>query len=88
MNHGFLMVVYSLLWLSLVLGGVAGSLCFWEALRGTWLGMARVPAPVRRPVWQWDDGGVLTLLSDGDRFWPLPGDVVARAGPRSRPPAS
>jgi hypothetical protein len=79
------MVLYSLLWLSLVLGGVAGSLWFREALRGTWLGMARVPAPVRRPVWQCDRA-VLKSPSDGYGFLPLPGGVVTRAGP-TPPPA-
>src|SRR5260370_23732549 len=61
---GSLMLVISLLWLSLVLGGVAGSLWIREALRGTWLRMARVPARVRRPVWQ-SDWGSFRSLADG-----------------------
>jgi hypothetical protein len=63
------MILYGLLWLSLVLAGVAGCLWLWEALRGIWLGMARVPAPVRRPGWQRDWGG---LKSSIEYFLPLP----------------
>ena len=43
-NCGLLMDLYALLWLSLVLGGVAGCLWLWEALRETWLRLGRVPA--------------------------------------------
>ena len=78
---------YVLLWLSLVLAGVAGSLWFWEALRGTWLRLGRVPAPVRRPAWQ-RDWGVSKSSIGGDYFLPLPGGVVTRAGPPPRAPAS
>ena len=81
------MVLYGLLWLSLVLGGVAGCLLFWEALRGTWLRMARVPAPVRRPGWQRDWGSLKSSI-EGDRFLPLPGGVATRAGPPLGPPAT
>ena len=79
------MIVYGLLWLSLALG-VAGSLCWWEALCGTWLRMARVPAPVRRPVWQHERGTFKSSV-EGDRFLPLPGGVVTRAGPAPWGPA-
>jgi hypothetical protein len=46
------MILFWLLWVSLVLGGVAGGLSCNEAFRGKWLLMKRVPAPVRRSVWR------------------------------------
>ena len=71
------MIIEPLLWVSLVLGGLAGCLWFWEALRGNWLQVARVPVRGRRPVRQWDQGSSLSLVS-GDRIGPYP-----REGPLS-----
>jgi hypothetical protein len=74
------MFLFSLLWMSLVLAGVAGSLWLREAPRGKWLRMARVPVRVRRPVWQHEWGGFRSPNGE-DAFWPRYWGVAARAGP-------
>src|ERR1700736_5849354 len=83
---GFFMIFFCLMWVSLVLGGAAGCLPLREALRGKWLRMARVWAPVRLPVWQraW---GVPRSPTCGGVFRPPPWGVVRRTGPPPWPPA-
>ena len=84
------MILFWLLWLSLVLGGVAGFLAVRGGVGRLWLRVARVPARARRPVWQ------AVCATDGRRLpWPVasPGDpwppfrVAPRAGPPFRPRA-
>jgi len=45
------MILFWLLWMSLVLGGVVAGLWNSGALRDLWLRIARVPVRVRRPVY-------------------------------------
>jgi len=75
----FPMVLVFLLWMSLVLGGAAGGLWLVEALRGNWLRLARVRAPLRRPVWR-SDWGVPYPSIEGSRFLYRQRQLVARAG--------
>ena len=79
----FPMVLVFLLWMSLVLGGAAGGLWLVEALRGNWLRLARVRAPLRRPVWR-SDWGVPYPSIEGSRFLYRQRQLVARAGSASR----
>jgi hypothetical protein len=77
------MILFWLLFVSLVLGGVAVSLWYDNRRRIPWLRVARVPVPVHRPVCQRNPG---RPRSGGcrDTLLPLP-RVVTRAGPQPHP---
>ena len=79
-NHGFDMLYFCLLWVSLVLGEVAGCLWDTEVLRGKWLQMARAVARMRRPVWQCDWRIPRSFMVE-NIFLPSFRGVVTRAGP-------
>ena len=72
------MIFLCLVCLSLVLGGVAGSLWYAEALRGKWLRVARVPAPVRRPVWHLSQRTSELTLRQEDALPPTGGGGLPR----------
>jgi len=77
------MILIWMLWVVLVLGGLVavGSHAPW--LRGPWLRAARVPARVRRPVWQRQGGNYRSVDLPGHAL--PPPRVVTRAGPPPRP---
>jgi hypothetical protein len=81
------MVLLGLLWMGLVLGGLAASFWLSKPWRGTWFRLVRAPVPKREtgPVWQ----RVQLDPACAPRDWAgWPGTpVVTRAGP-SRPPRS
>jgi hypothetical protein len=57
------MITFCLWCVSLVLGGWAVGLLVGDVVLGIWLRMARVPARVRRPVWQSDCHSSLSSLA-------------------------
>jgi hypothetical protein len=72
------MITFYVLCVSLVLGGLAVGLSLREALRGTWLRMARVPARARPPVRQ-NDWRSFSSRPSGIKFRPdLNGGLPAR----------
>ena len=68
-----------LLWVSLALGGLAGALCYLEALRGKWLQVARIRAVKVRTDrhWHWVSPEFVVPVH---RVFPL------RREPRAGPP--
>jgi len=77
------MILFCILWVVLVLGGLAVYRSDWSFLRGLWLRAARVPARVRRPVWQ-RNGEARRPDDLQGRALPPP-RVVTCAGPPPRP---
>src|SRR5437016_560915 len=77
------MILVWFVWVSLVLGGVAGALWYSETFRGTWLRVARVAVRKRpRSVWHRD--------ADNSRFRRQAGGVLPapRVRTRGAPPGS
>jgi hypothetical protein len=77
------MILFWLLWVSLVLGGVAGFLAA-RARRdglGSWL--VRVPAPVRRIERDRDGAGARRRAGQGE-FLPVPGVTTHPGSPPGR----
>lgn len=80
------MLLFWLLWLSLVLGAMAG--CFWttEAWRRPWLKRARVPARKRLPVRQSE---TIAPVDSVQETGPMPvWRVRTDPGPRRPPPGA
>jgi hypothetical protein len=77
------MVLFWIVAVVLVLGGLIALWGNASWLRGLWLQAARVKAPARRPVWQRNGGRSRPDDLQG-RFLPPP-RVVTRAGPPPRP---
>jgi hypothetical protein len=85
---GSVMMLFWLMWVGLVLGGLTASL--WKVIgwRGKWLQTARVRAPREgdRPVWQREWRAPLPSYVGG-KYWPPP-LVVTRPGNPPGPGAS
>ena len=77
------MLLFWLMWMSLVLGGLVASLWYQQTWRGTWYRLARArAAKVVRSVWQRPERARVPLQREAG-FLP-PAGVVTRAGPPVR----
>ena len=83
-NHELSMILFWLMCVSLVLGGMIAWLWFSGVLSDFWIRVIRRPALVRRSVSRHDCNGS-GIVARRDGYWP-PFGVVTRAGPPPQSP--